>query len=210
MARYCEAACRLCRREGMKLYLKGERCFKEKCSFETRKGKIPGQQGTGKTKKPTGYALQLREKQKVKRIYGVLEKQFRLYFQRADRKKGVTGHNLLAFLESRLDNVVFRLGFAPSRRSARQMVLHGHVLVNGKRVDVPSYQTKAGQSIELAQRAREIELVKSSLETAAGRGIPKWLTLDAASFKGQVIAAPSREDVPLDINEQMIVELYSK
>ena len=136
MARYSDAVCRLCRREGMKLYLKGERCFKEKCSFETRKGKIPGQHGAAKAKKPTGYALQLREKQKVKRIYGVLEKQFSLYFKHADSKKGVTGHNLLSFLESRLDNVVFRLGFCPSRAAARQMVMHGHILVNGKRVDI--------------------------------------------------------------------------
>lgn len=210
MARYSDAVCRLCRREGMKLYLKGERCFKEKCSFETRKGKIPGQHGAAKAKKPTGYALQLREKQKVKRIYGVLEKQFSLYFKRADAKKGVTGHNLLAFLESRLDNVVFRLGFCPSRAAARQMVMHGHILVNGKRVDIPSYQTKAGQSIEISARARQNDIVKSSLETAAGRGIPQWLTLDAGAFKGTVIAAPGREDVPLDINEQLIVELYSK
>jgi len=210
MARYADAVCRLCRREGMKLYLKGERCFKEKCSFETRKGKIPGQHGAAKAKKPTGYALQLREKQKVKRIYGVLEKQFSLYFQRAEAKKGVTGHNLLAFLECRLDNVVFRLGFCPSRAAARQMVMHGHILVNGKRVDVPSYQTKAGESIEISARARLNDFVKSSLETAAGRGIPQWLSLDAGAFKGTVIAAPSREDVPLDINEQLIVELYSK
>jgi small subunit ribosomal protein S4 len=210
MARYQDAVCRLCRREGMKLYLKGERCFKEKCSFETRKGKIPGQHGAAKAKKPTGYALQLREKQKVKRIYGVLEKQFRLYFERAEGKKGVTGHNLLSFLESRLDNVVFRLGFAPSRAAARQMVMHGHVLINGKRVDIPSYQTKSGQSIELSVKAQANDFVKSSLETAAGRGIPQWLTLDAGAFKGSVIAVPKREDVPLDINEQLIVELYSK
>ena len=210
MARYNEAACRLCRREGMKLFLKGERCYKEKCSFETRKGKIPGQHGSGKTKKPTGYALQLREKQKVKRIYGVLETQFRLYFQSAAAKKGVTGHNLLAMLEQRLDNVIFRLGFAPSRRMARQIVLHGHVLVDGRRVDVPSFQVKAGQSIQLAPRAQAIELVKSSVESATGRGVPKWLTLEAGAFKGQVIASPTREDVPLDINEQLIVELYSK
>jgi small subunit ribosomal protein S4 len=194
----------------MKLYLKGERCFKEKCSFETRKGKIPGQHGAAKAKKPTGYALQLREKQKVKRIYGVLEKQFRLYFERADSKKGVTGHNLLSFLESRLDNVVFRLGFAPSRAAARQMVMHGHILVNGKRVDIPSFQTKSGQSIEISAKAQANDFVKSSLETAAGRGIPQWLTLDAGAFKGSVIAVPKREDVPLDINEQLIVELYSK
>jgi small subunit ribosomal protein S4 len=194
----------------MKLYLKGDRCFKEKCSFETRKGKIPGQHGAGKLKKPTGYALQLREKQKVKRIYGVLEKQFRLYFEKAERKRGVTGHNLLTLLESRLDNVVYRLGFAASRRTARQMVLHGHILVNGKRVDIPSFITKTGQSIELGASAREIESVKSSVETAAGRGIPKWLSFDAGAFKGQVIAVPAREDVTLDINEQLIVELYSK
>ncbi len=210
MARYSDAVCRLCRREGMKLYLKGERCFKEKCSFETRKGKIPGQHGAGKTKKPTGYALQLREKQKVKRIYGVLEKQFRMYFTKADAKKGVTGHNLLAFLESRLDNVVYRLGFASSRAAARQMVMHGHVLVNGKRVDIPSYQTKTGQAIELGTRAKANDLVKAAVDTAAGRGIPQWLTLDASAFKGQVIAAPKREDITLDINEQLIVELYSK
>lgn len=210
MARYNEAVCRLCRREGMKLYLKGDRCFKEKCSFETRKGKIPGQHGAGKTKKPTGYAIQLREKQKVKRIYGVLEKQFRLYFEKAEAKKGQTGHNLLAFLESRLDNVVFRLGFAPSRSAARQMVMHGHIKVDGKRVDIPSFQTKSGQSIEISERAKANDFVKSSVETAAGRGIPQWLTLDGAAFKGQVIAAPKREDVTLDINEQLIVELYSK
>jgi len=210
MARYSEAACRLCRREGMKLYLKGDRCFKEKCSFETRKGKIPGQHGAGKLKKPTGYALQLREKQKVKRIYGILEKQFRLYFEKAEKKRGVTGHNLLALLESRLDNVVYRLGFAASRRTARQMVMHGHILVDSKRVDIPSFLTKTGQSIELGAKAREIESVKNSVETAAGRGIPRWLTFDASAFKGQVIAVPTREDVTLDINEQLIVELYSK
>jgi small subunit ribosomal protein S4 len=194
----------------MKLYLKGDRCFKEKCSFETRKGKLPGQHGAGKLKKPTGYALQLREKQKVKRIYGVLEKQFQLYFEKAEKKRGVTGHNLLALLESRLDNVVYRLGFAASRRTARQMVLHGHILVDGKRVDIPSFLTKTGQCIELGASAREIESVKASVETAAGRGIPKWLSFDASAFKGQVIAVPAREDVTLDINEQLIVELYSK
>lgn len=210
MARYCDAVCRLCRREGMKLYLKGERCFKEKCSFETRKGKIPGQHGAGKMKKPTGYALQLREKQKVKRIYGVLEKQFRLYFEKAERRKGQTGHNLLIMLETRLDNVVFRLGFAPSRAAARQMVMHGHVRVDGQRVDIPSFQVRSGQAVEVSERARQNDFVKNAVDTAAGRGIPKWLTLDAAAFKGQVISTPTREDVPLDINEQLIVELYSK
>lgn len=210
MARYSDAVCRLCRREGMKLYLKGERCFKEKCSFETRKGKIPGIHGNIKNKKSTGYALQLREKQKVKRIYGVLEKQFSLYFEYAERKKGVTGHNLLSFLESRLDNVVFRLGFCSSRAAARQLVMHGHVLINGKRVDIPSFQTKVGHSIEVSTRIRENDFVKSSIETAVGRGVPKWLSLDADTFKGTVVAIPEREDVLLDINEQLIVELYSK
>jgi len=194
----------------MKLFLKGDRCYKEKCAFEARKGKLPGQHGAGKIKKPTGYALQLREKQKVKRIYGVLEKQFRLYFEKAERKRGVTGHNLLSMLESRLDNVVYRLGFASSRRTARQMVMHGHIMVNGRRVDIPSFLTKTGQSIELRQGSRGIESVKASVETAAGRGIPKWLTFDAGAFRGQVVAVPAREDVPLDINEQLIVELYSK
>lgn len=210
MARYIDAVCRLCRREGMKLYLKGDRCFKESCSFETRKGNVPGQHGAAKTKKPTGYSLQLREKQKVKRIYGVLEKQFRLYFAKADSRKGVTGHNLLSFLESRLDNVVYRLGFAPSRTAARQMVMHGHVMVNSKRVDVPSFQVKPGVAVELGNKAKSNETVKANLEIAAGRGIPKWLSLDATTFKGQVLANPTREDITLEINEQLIVELYSK
>lgn len=210
MARYIDAVCRLCRREGMKLYLKGDRCFKEKCSFETRKGQVPGQHGASKTKKPTGYSLQLREKQKVKRIYGVLEKQFRIYFAKADQRKGVTGHNLLTFLESRLDNVIYRMGFAPSRTAARQMVLHGHVLVDGKRVNVPSFQVKPGLGIELGNRAKTNETIKANLETASGREIPKWLSLDATSFKGQILSVPSREDISLEINEQLIVELYSK
>ena len=209
MARYIGPVCRLCRREAMKLFLKGERCYTEKCAIEKRNFP-PGQHGKTRKAKLAGYGLQLREKQKVKRIYGVLEKQFSLYFKHAESKKGVTGHNLLSFLESRLDNVVFRLGFCPSRAAARQMVMHGHILVNGKRVDIPSYQTKSGQSIEISAKAQANDFVKSSLETAAGRGIPQWLTLDASAFKGAVIAVPKREDVPLDINEQLIVELYSK
>lgn len=209
MARYIGPISRLCRREGMHLHIT-EKCIKGKCGFETRKGKIPGQHGAAKMKKPTGYSLQLREKQKVKRIYGVLEKQFRMYFEKAEAKKGVTGHNLLSFLESRLDNVVFRLGFATSRRTARQIVNHGHVLVDGKRVDIPSFQVKPGQTVELKAHMRENVQVKSAVETAAGRGIPQWLTLDAAAFKGQVVTAPKREDITLDINEQLIVELYSK
>lgn len=208
MARYIGPTCKLARREGADLSLKSPaRALDSKCKLEQK----PGQHGaTARKGKLSDYATQLREKQKVKRIYGVLEKQFRLYFERAERKKGVTGHNLLAILEQRLDNVVYRLGFAPSRAAARQMVMHGHVQVDGRRVDIPSFQTKAGQSIDLSDRAKNNELVKTSVDTAQGRGIPKWLTLDANAFKGQVISTPTREDVPLDINEQLIVELYSK
>jgi small subunit ribosomal protein S4 len=183
MARYSDAVCRLCRREGMKLYLKGERCFKEKCSFETRKGKIPGQHGAAKAKKPTGYALQLREKQKVKRIYGVLEKQFSLYFKHAESKKGVTGHNLLSFLESRLDNVVFRLGFCPSRAAARQMVMHGHILVNGKRVVFPASRPRPARASRSPPRlSRMISLS------------PPWKPRLAAGFPSgsASMPAPSR------------------
>ena len=210
MARYTDAVCRLCRREGMKLYLKGERCFKEKCSFETRKGKIPGQHGAGKIKKPTGYGLQLREKQKVKRIYGVLERQFRLYFAEADRRKGITGENLLVMLERRLDNVAFSLGFASSRNQARQLVRHGHILVDGKKTTIPSYQVRAGQTISVKESSRKNELIRASLESATGRGVPEWLTLSAESFTGKVQSLPSREDIKLPIQEQLIVELYSR
>ena len=208
MARYTEAVCRLCRREGMKLYLKGDRCFKEKCAFE-RRGYAPGQHGRRRTK-VQAYGVQLREKQKVKRMYGVLERQFRNYFANAARKKGITGSNLLQMLECRLDNVVYRLGFAFSRSAARQLVAHGHILVNDRRVDVPSSLVKAGAVISLKEDSRKNELIKMCLDTAKGRGVPGWLDLDADRFQGTVKQLPNREDIALPIQEQLIVELYSK
>ena len=208
MARYTEAVCRLCRREGMKLYLKGDRCFKDKCAIERRQY-APGQHGKRRSK-VQGYGIQLREKQKVKRIYGVLEKQFRRYFQMAERSKGITGEMLLQTLERRLDNVVYRLGFAPSRPMARQLVAHGHFTVNGKNVHVPSYLVKAGDSVSLKDRTRKNDAIKASLATASGRGIPPWLAQESEKFSGTVSALPSRADIPLPISEQLIVELYSK
>jgi small subunit ribosomal protein S4 len=192
----------------MKLFLKGERCFKEKCAVEKR-SYAPGQHGRRRTK-IQGYGQQLREKQKVKRIYGVLERQFRLYFRKAAAKKGVTGENLLAYLERRLDNVVYRLGFAASRAQARQLVAHGHLLVNERKVDVVSFLVRAGDTIILQEKSRKNEMIKANLDTAAGRGIPSWLELDADHFKGAVVALPRRDDISLPIQESLIVELYSK
>jgi small subunit ribosomal protein S4 len=192
----------------MKLFLKGDRCFKEKCAFE-RRGYAPGQHGRRRTK-VQAYGVQLREKQKVKRMYGVLERQFRNYFANAARKKGITGANLLQMLECRLDNVVYRLGFAFSRSAARQLVSHGHILVNGRRVDVPSSLVKAGAVISLKEDSRKNELIKMCLDTAKGRGVPAWLDLDADRFQGTVKQLPVREDIALPIQEQLIVELYSK
>ena len=208
MARTTGSVCRLCRREGMKLFLKGDRCFKEKCAFE-RRGYAPGQHGRRRTK-VQAYGVQLREKQKVKRMYGVLERQFRNYFADAARKKGITGSNLLQMLECRLDNVVYRLGFAFSRAAARQLVAHGHILVNGRRVDIPSSLVKAGAVISLKEDSRKNELIKMCLDTAKGRGVPGWLDLDADRFQGTVKQLPNREDIALPIQEQLIVELYSK
>ncbi|HEX4825744.1 MAG TPA: 30S ribosomal protein S4 [Candidatus Polarisedimenticolaceae bacterium] len=208
MARHTESVCRLCRREGMKLFLKGDRCFKEKCAFE-RRGYAPGQHGRRRTK-IQGYGIQLREKQKVKRIYGVLERQFRNYFAKASSAKGITGSNLLQMLECRLDNVVYRLGFAFSRAAARQLVAHGHIRVNGRKVDVPSSLVKAGAVISLKEDSRNNDLIKISLDTAKGRGVPAWLDLDADRFQGTVKQLPNREDIVLPIQEQLIVELYSK
>ena len=192
----------------MKLFLKGDRCFKEKCAFE-RRGYAPGQHGRRRTK-VQAYGVQLREKQKVKRMYGVLERQFRNYFATAARKKGITGSNLLQMLECRLDNVVYRLGFAFSRSAARQLVAHGHILVNGRRVDIPSSLVKAGAVISLKEDSRKNELIKMCLDTAKGRGVPGWLDLDADRFQGTVKQLPVREDIALPIQEQLIVELYSK
>jgi small subunit ribosomal protein S4 len=192
----------------MKLFLKGDRCFKEKCAFE-RRGYAPGQHGRRRTK-VQAYGVQLREKQKVKRMYGVLERQFRNYFANAARKKGITGANLLQMLECRLDNVVYRLGFAFSRSAARQLVAHGHILVNGRRVDVPSALVKAGATVSLKEESRKNETIKMCLDTAKGRGVPGWLDLDADRFQGTVRQLPNREDIALPIQEQLIVELYSK
>jgi len=211
MARYIDAVCRLCRREGMKLYLKGERCFKEKCSFETRKGKIPGQHGAAKAKKPTGYALQLREKQKVKRIYGLLERQFRNYYKKASTKKGNTGENLLQLLETRLDNVVYRMGFSVTRPAARQQVSHRGITVNGKPVNLPSYQVKAGDAIALSERAQKQLRVQEALNVSSQMDLsPAWVEVDSKQFSGVFKAVPDRGDLPADINEALIVELYSK
>jgi len=209
LARYTGPVCRLCRREGMKLFLKGERCFKPSCAIEKRNF-APGQHGRDRKAKVVGYGLQLREKQKVKRIYGVLENQFRSYFEKAVRQKGVTGENLLAQLERRLDNVVVRLGFASSHDQARQLVRHGHVLVNGKKVNVPSYQVAVGQEISVKDKMKKNVQVVAAMELAGGRGAPPWLELNAENATGRVLGLPKREDVNLPIQERMIVELYSK
>ena len=208
MARIRGAVCRLCRREGMKLFLKGNRCFTEKCAIEKRNF-APGQHGKRRVKMQ-GYGVQLREKQKVKRIYGLLENQFRLAFQEANRKKGVTGELLLTNLERRLDNIVFRLGFTSSRAQARQAIAHGHVRVDGHKVDIPSYLVKPGQVISLREKLAKNPAVQAALEAARGRGIPTWLLLDSDGAKGTVANLPRREEITLPIQEQLIVELYSK
>ena len=208
MARYSDPVCRLCRREGMKLFLKGDRCFKDKCSIE-RRNYAPGQHGRRRSK-VLGYGLQLREKQKVKRIYGLLESQFRTYFERAERRTGITGENLLRQLELRLDNVVYSLGFAASRPQARQLVRHGHIEVNGKKVNIPSYQARKGDDIQVREKSRKNDQIRQAVETASGRGVPSWLALNAEQFRGTVADLPKREDIRLPIQEQLIVELYSK
>lgn len=209
MARYTGPVCRLCRRERMKLFLKGDRCFKEKCAIE-RRAYPPGQHGQRRGRRPSGYGPQLREKQKVKRIYGVFEKQFRNYFATAAGKKGVTGDHLLISLERRLDNVVYSLGFASSRSQARQLVRHGHIEVDGRKTTIPSYQVKVGQQVGVKEGSRKNEIIRISVETARGRGIPSWLELDPENFVGKAIALPTRDDIKLPIEEQLIVELYSR
>ena len=208
MARYTGAACKLCRREGQKLFLKGERCYTKKCALE-RRAYAPGQHGQGR-KKVSEYGKQLRTKQFAKRYYGVLEGQFRKYFERAEKMSGVTGENLLSLLESRLDNVAYRLGYGTSRAQARQMVLHGHVTVNGKKVNIPSYLVKPGQTIGLSEKARGLGLTKDILESTASRPVPKWLDLDKKTNMAKVVAMATREDIDLPIEETLIVELYSK
>ena len=208
MARYTEAVCRLCRREGRKLFLKGDKCYTDKCALVTR-GKVPGQHGDGRSK-TSEYGLQLREKQTAKRYYGVLESQFRSYFDMAERRQGQTGENLLAILESRLDNVIYRLGFAMSRAEARQMVSHGHFTVNGRKVNIPSYQVKPGMVITLKESSRGLEKIKANIEANAFRPAPKWLEYDANNMIAKVVAVPARDDIDLPIEEHLIVELYSK
>jgi len=211
VARYIGSVCRLCRREGMKLFLKGDRCFTEKCAIEKR-NYAPGQHGKGGRvkQKVQGYGLQLREKQKVKRLYGMLEGQFALTFHRASQEKGVSGELLLQKLERRLCNVIYRLGFGSSQAQARQLVRHGHVRVNERRVNIPSYQVKVGDVISLGTRAGKNALVAASVESVKGRGVPKWLELDSEGMKGKVLSLPARDDVNFPIQEQLIVELYSK
>lgn len=208
MARYTGPQCRLCRRETEKLFLKGDRCFTEKCGVERRQYP-PGQHGQRRGKL-SDYGIQLREKQKVRNTYGVLEGQFRRYFAKAARKKGVTGEVLLQLLETRLDNVVHRMGFASNRNSARQLVRHGHFLVNGRQTDIPSFNMKAGDMVEVKQKSRELDFIKDSLAGAGQRGIPSWLEVDAQNMKGKVLQVPTREEIQLVAQEQLIVELYSK
>jgi len=209
LARYVDATCRLCRRENLKLFLKGDRCYTDRCAFE-RRSYAPGQHGQRRGGKISDYGIQLREKQKVKRIYGVLERQFRRYYSKADRQKGITGSNLLVLLERRLDNIVYRMGFASSRDQARQLVRHNHFTVNGGKVNIPSYQVKIGDVIEVKEKTRKIPVVVEAMETVVRREIPSWLEVDGGNFRGVVKAFPNREELTMPINEQLIVELYSK
>lgn len=208
MARYTGSVCRQCRREGAKLFLKGDKCYSPKCTF-TLRPTPPGQHGQNRQRKMSEYGVQLREKQKCRRAYGVLESQFHSYYETASNMRGVTGENLLMLLESRLDNVIFRLGLGASRAQSRQFVRHGHVRVNGKKVDIPSYLVKTGDVITLRERSKEIEHFKV-LKEGTGRIVPKWLSLDAENLTARVESAPRREDIDLTINEQLIVEYYSR
>jgi small subunit ribosomal protein S4 len=208
VARYTGAVCRHCRREGLKLFLKGERCYTDKCAIE-RRNYPPGEHGQARPKF-SEYSIQLREKQKLRRIYGVLEGQFRRYFQMADRARGVTGETLLQLLERRLDNIVYRLGFATSRAEARQLVRHGHFRVNGRKVDIPSYLVRPGDTVTVRERSRQVARIQESLELAQRRGVPDWLMVDATTFTGTVKALPARADLTMPVNEKLVVELYSK
>jgi len=209
LARYRDSVCRHCRRENLKLYLKGDRCYSDKCAFD-RRSYPPGQHGERRGRKISDYGIQLREKQKVKRMYGLSEKQFHLFFERAERLKGVTGTNLLVMLERRLDNVVYRLGFTNSRAQGRQFVLHNHFLINGKKVNIPSILVKLGDSIEVREGSKKVSAIADSLEAVVRRGSPQWLELEKENFKGVVNNFPVREDITMPIQEQLIVELYSK
>ena len=208
MARYTGAVCRMCRREGQKLFLKGERCYTDKCAL-ARRAYAPGQHGQGR-KKVSEYGRQLRTKQQVRRYYGVLENQFRLYFEKAEKMTGATGENLLRLLESRLDNVVYRLGFASSRAEARQLVTHGHFTVNGRKVNIPSYLVKAGQVVALKETSRSLDKFKAIMEANSARPVPAWLDLNRDAAEAKIVALPNRADIDLPVEETLIVELYSK
>ena len=210
MAKYTGPVCRLCRREGIKLYLKGDKCYSDKCSI-TRRSYAPGQHGqTQGRKKVSEYGIQLREKQKTRRIYGILERQFRNYFEKAERQKGITGENLLVMLERRLDNVVFRLGFAASRTQSRQLVCHGHFTVNGRRVDIPSYLVKAGEVVMIREGSKQSPLFKDVADSLAHKTVPAWLELSAQDVSGKIVRYPTREEIDIPIEEHLIVELYSR
>jgi small subunit ribosomal protein S4 len=208
VARNLDPKCRQCRREGEKLFLKGDKCFTDKCAIE-RRNYPPGQHGQ-KNSRLSGYGVQLREKQKVRRIYGLLERQFRIVYRKADQQKGVTGENLLQALESRLDNITYKMGFGASRAEARQIVRHNGILVNGKRVNIPSYQLRPGDTVEVAPKAKEHLRIKAASEAGAGRGFPEWLEVDSAALKGKYKSLPQRSELPSTINESLVIELYSK
>lgn len=209
MARYTDPVCRLCRREGMKLFLKGDRCYTDKCAIE-RRNYPPGQHGQGRRRKVSEYAVQLREKQRLKRMYGLMESQFRKYFEMAEVSRDITGEVLLTLLERRLDNMVYRLGMATSRSEARQLIRHRHFTVNGRRVDIPSFLVSVGDQIVVRERSREKDVFKRAIEISQRRGVPEWLELDAATFAGKVKRFPARDELTMPINERLVVELYSK
>jgi len=209
MAVYHDARCRLCRREGAKLFLKGTRCFTDKCAIE-RRAYPPGEHGKGRRIKETNYGQQLREKQKARRIYGIMERQFRHFFTKSTESRGVTGEVLLQMLERRMDNVVYRMGFAPSHHAARQLVRHGHFQVNGRKVNIPSYQLAAGDQVTVREKSRKLSIVLSTLESRKGQDVPEWLTVDAGTLAGKVLSIPTRSSISTPINEQLIVEFYSK
>jgi small subunit ribosomal protein S4 len=209
MAVYHDARCRMCRRAGMKLFLKGARCFTDKCAIE-RRGYAPGEHGKSRRIKETNYGVQLREKQKTRQIYGLLERQFRHYFSKASEAKGVTGEVLLQMLERRLDNVLYRLNFALSRSQGRQLVRHGHIRVNGRNVDIPSFLVKPGDVVAVREKSKKLAPILTTLEARKGQGVPAWLDLDATALTARVLSVPTRDSIPVPINEQLIVELYSK
>ena len=209
MSRYRGSVCRICRRENLKLYFKGDRCYSDKCAFD-RRSYPPGQHGQRRGGKISDYGLQLREKQKVKRAYGLSEKQFRLFFERSEQKKGVTGTNLLVMLECRLDNVVYRLGFASSRVQGRQLVKHSHFLINGRKVNIPSYQVKPGDVVEIREKSRNVAAINEAIESMVRRGMPQWLELDKEALKGSVKTLPVRDDITMPVQENQIIEFYSK